>query len=549
MLEHRSRTAAAFGAVALVSAAFLSAQGPPPPLLPPPAPPQNPVTTAKTNLGKTLFWDEQLSSSRTIACATCHMPEAGGTDPRTGTALHPGRDGRTGTPDDVFGSPGVIEHDAGGGCVHNATFGLSPQVTSRRAPPAIMAAYAPLQFWDGRRNGILVDPATNLVVIPGGGALENQVLEPPLSPIEMNHAGVSWSELEQRLAASKPLALATDLPAALATWLGQRNYPDLFQEAFGSPAITAVRVAMAIATYERSLVPNQAPVDQQAITPLPPLEARGQQIFTGVGRCIGCHGAPLFSRPAAFFHIGVRPPQEDPGRGAITSAPQDNGAFKVPSLRNVGLRTRFFHNGGKVSLEEVVDFYTRGGDFRSPNIAIQPFALSPQDRTALVAFLRNALTDPRVAQALPPFDHPTLNSMSGRGARTYGVATPGSSGRPPRVLAPEPAVLGNPTYRLAIDDGVAGAPAFLLLDTAPGQATLLGVTFNVGLTPSMLAVSLGALAGGAGVPGWTSFSLALPDDRALVGASVYLQAIAVDPLLATGLSASAGVQVTFFAER
>jgi len=535
------------GAVLSISAAML-AQGPPP-LPPPPAPPPNQVTPAKANLGKALFWDEQLSSTGTVACATCHVPEAGGTDPRAGTAAHPGLDGRFGTPDDVQGSPGVIEHGGAGGYLRSSVFGLLPQVTSRRAPTAIMAAYSPLQFWDGRRGGTLVDPTTNQVVIQNGASLENQVLEPPLSSVEMNHAGVNWTELEGRLAASRPLALATDVPPALAAWIGQRSYPDLFAEAFGSRTVTAVRVAMAIATYERTLVPNQAPVDLQATTPLPPLEQRGQQIFTGQGRCANCHGAPVFARPA-FFHIGVRPPAEDSGRFAVTGQPQDNGAFKVPSLRNVGLRPRLFHNGGKRSLEEVVDFYTRGGDFRgSPNIAIQPFPLNQQDRTALVAFLRNSLTDPRVASRQPPFDHPTLYSMSGRAARSYGVATPGSSGRPPRLVAVEPPLLGNSTFRIAVDDGVAGTPALLLLDAVAGSSRLFGVGINLGLTSSLLAADLGPLLGGAGTPGWTSFALGLPADPALSGASVYLQAIAADPGAASGLCASTGLAVTFFAPR
>lgn len=532
---------------ALWSSAALLAQGPPP-LLPPPAPPQNQVTTAKANLGKALFWDEQLSSTRTMACATCHMPEAGGTDPRTGTAVHPGRDGQFRTPDDVFGSPGVIAHGATGGYVRNPTFGLQAQVTNRRAQTAIMAAYSPTQFWDGRRNGTLIDPTTNQVVIPQGGSLENQVLEPPLSGVEMNHAGITWADLEQRLGASKPLALATDVPPALSTWLGQRTYGELFTEAFGSPTVSAVRVAMAIATYERTLIPDQAPVDRQATTPLPPQEQRGQQVFGGQGRCVTCHAAPTFARPA-FFHIGVRPPQEDPGRFAITSNPQDNGAFKVPSLRNVGLRPRLFHNGGKTSLEEVVDFYRRGGDFRGANVAIQPFQLNPQDSAALVAFLRNSLTDPRVAQGLPPFDHPTLNSMSNRSAQTYGNASACSAGRAPRVVAPEPPVLGNPTFRLAIDDGIAGAPAVLLLDIAPGSTVVLGTPVNVALSPAMQSANLGALAGLPGTPGWTSFALALPGEPALVGASIYLQAIAADLAGPTGLCASTGLRVTFFAPR
>ena len=63
--------------VALVASA--SAQG----LGPPPEPPENPTTPAKIRLGQALFWDEQLSTTDTTSCATCHLPEAAGADPRT----------------------------------------------------------------------------------------------------------------------------------------------------------------------------------------------------------------------------------------------------------------------------------------------------------------------------------------------------------------------------------------------------------------------------------------------------------------------------------
>jgi cytochrome c peroxidase len=533
----------------LLAGSALAAQ-PPGPLLPPPVPPGNPITQAKVDLGKTLFWDEQMSATRTVACATCHAPEAGGGDPRLPTPAHPGRDGVFGTPDDVFGSPGVIANPESGGYLRDTVFALRQQVTGRKAQSAIMAAYNATQFWDGRRDGVLRDPHTNQVVLPLGASLENQALEPPLSAAEMAHAGADWTDVEQRLARSAPLALATDVPAALAGWLGQRSYADLFQEAFGTPEITAARVAMAIATYERILVPDQAPIDALLRNgiPLPPLESRGQQVFLQIGRCATCHGAPTFGRQA-FFHIGVRPPQEDVGRFAITNAPQDNGAFKVPSLRNVGLRTRFFHNGGKRSLEDVVDFYARGGDFRAaPNIAIQPFLLSPQDRTALLAFLRNALTDPRATQGLPPFDHPTLYSMSGRAPQTYGAGSPGSNGRPSRIFTPDPPMLGNPQLRLAVDDGVAGLAMVLLVDTVAGSRSLLGVNVNVDLSAALIALH-GSLRGAPGTIGWTSFATALPSDPALAGVPVFVQVITADPGTPSGLASSAGLRLDLFAPR
>src|SRR5262245_55841637 len=81
---------------------------PPPPLQPPPFPPGNPPSQAKTNLGKVLFWDEQMSSSGTVACGTCHAFEHGGSDARTNannsSSRNPGFDGAFNTADDVLGS-------------------------------------------------------------------------------------------------------------------------------------------------------------------------------------------------------------------------------------------------------------------------------------------------------------------------------------------------------------------------------------------------------------------------------------------------------------
>src|SRR4030095_5498223 len=100
----------------------------------------NPITPAKVNLGKTLFWDEQLSSTRTVACGTCHVARVGGSDPRTALggagAVQPGLDGAFATPDDVHGSPGVIGNLANGTYTKTPLFELVPQVVARQ-PPAL----------------------------------------------------------------------------------------------------------------------------------------------------------------------------------------------------------------------------------------------------------------------------------------------------------------------------------------------------------------------------------------------------------------------------
>ena len=97
----------------------------------------------------------------------------------------------------------------------------------------------------------------------------------------------------------------------------------------------------------------------------------------------------LSSRDNAFHNIGVRPQTEDTGRFQVTGDPNDMGEFRTPSLRNVSLRGPYFHPGRFTTLEEVVEFYNRGGDFDAPNInrnLIRPLNLSPQQKSDLLAF-------------------------------------------------------------------------------------------------------------------------------------------------------------------
>ena len=153
MLNLKPRLLCLLGLASATSLAM--AQGPPPPgggaggpIPALPVPTNNPITVNKRLLGKALFWDEQLSSTRTMACGTCHIPTVGGSDPRsTGSgATHPGIDGLFGTNDDIQASPGVIQNLASGQYLAHAQFGLDAQVTNRKAPSMIDAAYAPLLF-------------------------------------------------------------------------------------------------------------------------------------------------------------------------------------------------------------------------------------------------------------------------------------------------------------------------------------------------------------------------------------------------------------------
>jgi hypothetical protein len=106
------------------------------------------------------------------------------------------------------------------------------------------------------------------------------------------------------------------------------------------------------------------------------------------------------------------------------------GFFKTPQLRNVALTAPYFHNGGQLTLEQVVEYYNRGGDFNTveevqymdPDVEI--LGLTLQDKTDLVDFLRNALTDARTVAQAAPFDHPQLFLPSGAVVDANGVPVP-----------------------------------------------------------------------------------------------------------------------------
>ncbi len=521
--------------------------------LPPvPVPPENPMTEDKVNLGKVLFWEEQLSSTKTVACATCHIPSAGGSDPRTPNARNPGPDELFGTDDDILGSFGIIASNEFQQYEWHPDFGLAPQVTHRKAPSVFMAAYDRELFWDGRAPEQLFDPITRVLVIPAGAALERQATIPLLSHIEMTHTGTEWPDVIARLHASVPLGIARHVPRALSRWMNGDGYPALFARTFGTPDITPVRIAMAIASYQRALVPSQAPIDRYLAgntSALTKQELSGLAVFER-SRCSVCHPAPLFTT-GEFFVIGVRPPAEDVGRGSISRDPLDHGAFKVPSLRNVADRAPFMHNGRFATLEAVIDFYERGGDFaenRTP--LMRPARFSGTDKADLLAFLTRPLTDVRATRAEAPFDHPELFAESHRAPRAYGHGTAGSLGRPPRLVAVEPPVLGNRAFHMGLVDGLATAPASLMLDTAAGNVRLLGVRFLLGGTANLTLLPLGQLlhASGAG-DGWLSWSLPLPSDAALAGTELFAQAIVLDVGGPQGLAASAGLRLRLFAPR
>ncbi len=512
---------AATRAVAAQPRSWTRGELPPPMELPAvPVPPENPITEAKRVLGKALFWDVQLSSDNTVACGSCHMPAAGLADPAP--RPHPGADGTWGTADDAVGSPGVVRRARGGGFVEDLLFGLDRQVTPRSAQGIGMAMFAGDLFWDGRARETFTDPVSGAVLIAEGGGLESHVLAPPVSDVEMAHEERDWPAIAERLARMRPLALATDLPPDLAEAIepGMR-YPALFARAFGDPAVTPARIAMAIATHERTLVPDRTPFDLGTMTSE---QERGWVFFNDARtRCTECHVPPQFTNHE-FRTIGLRPPSEDPGRMAVTGDPADAGAFKVPTLRNVGLKRSFMRDGRLGSLEEVLRFYHAPSrlQFRDNLDPVMPRIRVPGPwRRALVAFLAEGLTDPRVANETFPFDRPTLHEELDPNPRTVAPGTRSRRGVALGVLAPAPPSLGNDGFAVAVTGGPPGATARVRLFRRPPPRTGGPEPFRV-LGPFTLAA--GGRAGGHATWSWP-----VPDDETLLGDRLYVQWEVDDP--------------------
>jgi cytochrome c peroxidase len=501
-------------------------------------PAENPFSEEKRVLGKILFFDEQLSTSNVVACATCHSFGNAGADPRL--ARHPGDDGMLNTPDDILGSAGIIRSDEQNDFEPDPLFAFRPQITERAANSPINAAFSRLLFWDGRAREQFISPETGQVAIAQRGALESQALQPIVNSVEMAHAGVDFTNVNERLATAVPLNLATNRPADVATALaGRPTYGDLFERAFGDPEITATRIAFAIATYQRTLISDQTPFDrfragqQNALTAA---QQRGLNAFQGAARCSVCHTVNNdLLTDDTFRNIGLRPPAEDIGRQAVTGLAGDLGRFKVPGLRNVGLKRTFMHNGQFQTLTDVLRFYARAPgaapqfpENRDP--VIPQIALPPNAAADIQDLLQNGMTDPRVANRTFPFDAPTLFSQRPNDQATpIGGGVPGSGGVIPRIVVQAPPMVGNRDFRIGVEGVLGGATLQLAISSSPPVAGRI--------TPERLFDVQTASGVGAG-NGYATAHWPLLPDQVSQGQVLFAQWIVTDPGAAGGRALS-----------
>ncbi len=250
--------------------------------------------------------------------------------------------------------------------------GIKGQKGGRSAPVSFNRVYSKAQFWDGR-----------------AATLEDQSIGPFTNPIE--HGFANHDEM---------VAKMKKIP----------GYRKLFQEVFGGE-ITIQDVGRAVASFQRTVLSGNSAVDKYDIggdqNALSDSAKRGLELFRGKARCTRCHSG--FNFTDEKFHnlgIGWDDNKVDLGRYMETKNPEDIGAFKTPTLREIARTAPYMHDGRFKSLEEVVRFYNQGG-VKNPHQdnTIIPLEMTDDEQQDLVAMLKS-LNGEGWQHVAPPKSYP-----------------------------------------------------------------------------------------------------------------------------------------------
>ena len=243
--------------------------------------------------------------------------------------------------------------------------GIHGDTLVRNTPGLFNLVWSPQLFWDGRAH-----------------SLEAQVFEPVRKHNEMD---LKWSVAVKRIKKNK-------------------QYRAMFQSVFGSTKIDSVKVAKAIAQFERSMISSNSKFDQvlRGERFLSESEYRGFILINdqNKGNCLHCHTSDgdALGTNGQIVNNGLQQYRNDNtsdrGMANITGSEKDVGKFKIPSLRNLVFTAPYMHDGRFESLEEVVDFYSEGvinapeTDPRMANAKQGGMHLSDQEKKDIVNFLR-----------------------------------------------------------------------------------------------------------------------------------------------------------------
>ena len=185
-----------------------------------------------------------------------------------------------------------------------------------------------------------------------------------------------------------------------------QGYKAQFQKVFQSDA-TPENMMQAIAAYERTIISGDTAWDRWKAgdnTAISMSAYRGWNIFQAI-KCNNCHDGVLFT-DQQYHNIGIGMDQKepDPGRGKVTNKPEDTGAFKTPTLRDIARSAPYFHDGSVKTLEEAVDIMLAGGKENQylDKKNLQPHKILPEQREDLLNFLRSLNVDCKITKpALP----------------------------------------------------------------------------------------------------------------------------------------------------
>ncbi len=233
--------------------------------------------------------------------------------------------------------------------------GIRGQKGGRSAPASFNRVFSSVQFWDGRAP-----------------TLEAQSVGPFTNPIE--HGFANYDVMNAKV-------------------MKIQGYRKLFKQVFGDDTITTERVGMAIASFQRTVLSGNSPADRfdqgGEAGAISEAAQKGLVLFREKARCTKCHSG--FNFTDEKFHnlgIGWDDNKVDLGRYMVTGNAEEIGAFKTPTLREIARSAPYMHDGRFKTLEEVVNFYNKGG-VKNPhqdNLII-PLDLTDQDKRDLVDFL------------------------------------------------------------------------------------------------------------------------------------------------------------------
>ena len=299
--------------------------------LPPvPIPPDNPPTADTIALGRRLYYDTALSSDNTVACATCHSPQAGFADPKT-----------------------VSE-------------GVGKKTGTRNSPTVFNSAYFHAQFWDGRSP-----------------SLEKQAEGPVQNPVEMAN---TLDGVEKRLNADPGYRKQF----AKAFGPGPITY-EMVEKAIASFERTVIS---ANSPFDRWKYAHDESAVNDSVKRGFIVFTSKKKGNCATCHLIGEKYALFTDNKFHNIGVGVDFGQiTDPGLYAVTRRDSDRGLFKTPSLRNIALTAPYMHDGSLKDLKQVMDYYIGAGN-SNPNLDKEIHVLdflTGQERADLLAFL-NSLT-------------------------------------------------------------------------------------------------------------------------------------------------------------